>query len=69
MLGRKPDQRGQPTKFRAQIALSGRVAVQEHFVLDGSLAGGGVQSHPLAPVVGDTTLSGDTLIVRKSGVR
>ena len=47
-------------KVPGPVALSGGLAVQEHFVLDWSLAGGGVQSHPLAPVVGDTALSRDT---------
>ena len=50
-------------KVPGPVALSGEATLQEDFVLDWSLAGGGVQSHPLAPVVGDTTLSGDTLIV------
>ena len=47
-------------KVPGPVALSGRVTLQEDFVLDGSLAGGGVQSHPLTSVVRDTALGRDT---------
>ena len=47
-------------KVPGPVALSGGPAFQEHFVLDRSLAGGGVQSNTLASVIRDTTLSRDT---------
>ena len=47
-------------KVPGPVALSGLPALQEDFVLDGSLAGGGVKPNPLTPVVRDPALSGDS---------
>ena len=47
-------------KVPGPVALSGGVTLQEDFVLDGSLAGGGVKPNPLTPIVRDPALSGDS---------
>ena len=47
-------------KVTGPVTLSGGLTVQEDFVLDGSLAGGGVKPNPLTPIVRDPALSGDS---------